>query len=72
MHDSTNFKYPPTFVEIHCSCDKVYHKQDVRFLSYTLGQIVEENLPHWEELEQLWNNALSCVLSAGIPVVHPT
>jgi len=26
--------------EIHCSCDKVYHKQKVRFLLYILGKIV--------------------------------
>jgi len=30
----------PTYAEIHCSCDKVYHKQEVRFLLYILGHIV--------------------------------
>ena len=40
MHGSTNFKSTLTFAEIHCLCDKVYHKQEVRFLLYLLGQIV--------------------------------
>jgi len=40
MHCSTYFKYPPTFAELHCLCDKVYHKQEVRFLLYVLGPIV--------------------------------
>jgi len=34
------FLKSPTFAEFHCSCDKVYHKQKVRFLLYILGQIV--------------------------------
>jgi len=29
-----------TFAVSHCSCDKVYHKREVRFLLYFLGQIV--------------------------------
>ena len=33
-------KHPPIFAKIHCSCDKVYQKQEVRFLLYILGQIV--------------------------------
>ena len=33
------FLISPTIVEIHCSCDKVDHKQEVRFLLYILGQI---------------------------------
>jgi len=40
MHGSTIFQSLPTFAEIHCSCDKVYHKQEVRFLLYIIGQIV--------------------------------
>jgi len=40
MDGSTNFKSPPTFAEIHFSRDKVYHKKEVRFLLYILGQIV--------------------------------
>ena len=40
LNGSTKFKSPPTFAEIHCSCDNVYHKQEVRFLLYILGQIV--------------------------------
>ena len=40
MDSSTNFQAPPIFAEIHCSCDKVYHKQVVRLLLYKLGQIV--------------------------------
>ena len=40
MHSSTNFESPPTFAEIHCSRDKVYHKQEVHNLLYILGQIV--------------------------------
>jgi len=40
MHSSTIVKSLPIFVEIHCSCEKVYHKQEVRFLLYILGQIV--------------------------------
>jgi len=67
MHSSTHFQSPPTFVEIYCSCDKVYHKQEVHIILYILGQIVtwqhipnplDENFPctvindhDW----QLWN-----------------
>ena len=40
MHGSSHSEYPTTFSEIHCSCDKVYHKQEERFLFYILGQIV--------------------------------
>ena len=40
MHGSTKFKCPPSFAEIHCSRDKVYHKQEVRFLLYIIGKIV--------------------------------
>jgi len=40
MHGSTHFLSQPTFAEIHCSCDKVYHKQELRFLLYILGQSV--------------------------------
>jgi len=40
MHGSTNIQSPSTFAEIHCSCDKIYHKQEVRFLLYIVGQIV--------------------------------
>jgi len=31
---------PPQIAEIHCLCDKFYHKQELRFLLYLLGQIV--------------------------------
>jgi len=40
MHGSTFFKSLPTFAEIHCSCDKVDHKQEIRFLLYILGLVV--------------------------------
>ena len=35
-----NFSSPPTFAEIHFSCDKIYHKQEVCFPLYILGKIV--------------------------------
>ena len=40
MLSSTNFSSPPTLAKIHCSCDKVYHKQEARILLFILGQIV--------------------------------
>ena len=40
MHSCANFQSPPTYVVILCSCDKVYHKQEVCILLYLLGQIV--------------------------------
>ena len=40
MHGSTTVETPPTFAEIYCSCDKVYHKLEVRFLLYIIGHIV--------------------------------
>ena len=40
MHSSESFQAPPIYVVFLCSCDKFYHKQDVRFLLYLLGQIV--------------------------------
>jgi len=36
MQSSANFQSPPIFF---CSCEKVYHKQEVHFLLYILGQI---------------------------------
>jgi len=38
IHSSTNS--PPNGVDFLWSCDKVYHKQEVGFLLYLLGQIV--------------------------------
>jgi len=40
MHSSAKPKVPPLSVVFLCSCDKVYHKQVVRFLVYLLGQFV--------------------------------
>jgi len=40
MHSSTNLKSSPTFAEIHCSCNKVYYKQELHILLCILGQIV--------------------------------
>ena len=40
MHSFTMFSSTPTFAKSHCLCDKVYHKQEVRFLLYIVGQIV--------------------------------
>jgi len=39
-HSFTNFQAPPNAVDFLWSCDKVYHKQEVNFLLYFLGQIV--------------------------------
>jgi len=36
----THFQSPPGFAEIHCSCDKVNHIQEVRSLLCILDQIV--------------------------------
>jgi len=40
MDSSTNIQAPPQAAYFLWSCDKVYHKQEVRFLLYLLGQIV--------------------------------
>jgi len=40
MDSSTNFQAPPQAVYLLRSCDKVFHKQEVCFLLYFLGQIV--------------------------------
>jgi len=40
MDSSTNFQAPPHAAYFLWSCDKVYHKQEVCFLLYFLGQIV--------------------------------
>jgi len=40
MHSSTNFQAPPNAVDFLWSCDKVYHKHELCFLLYFLGQIV--------------------------------
>ena len=37
---SANFQTFPIFVVFLCACDEVYHKQEVRFLLYLLGQSV--------------------------------
>ena len=40
MHSSKKNQDPPNAVDFLWSCDKVYHKQEVCFLLYFLGQIV--------------------------------
>jgi len=40
LHSSAIFHSPPTAVVFFCSCDKVYRKQEVRFLLYLLGPSV--------------------------------
>jgi len=40
MDSSTNFEAPPQAAYFLWYCDKVYHKQEVCFLLYFLGQIV--------------------------------
>jgi len=61
MHSSTTFlQSSPTYAKIHCSCDKVYHKQEVHFLLYILCQIVTWqyiiSLIHWIKINHvmLW------------------
>ena len=45
IHSSEKLQSPPLSV-LFCSCDKVYHKQNVRFLLYLLGLIVTwQSLP---------------------------
>jgi len=39
-HISAKLRSSPLLVHAFCSCDKVNHKQEVRFLLYLLGQIV--------------------------------
>ena len=41
MRSSANFQSTSMSEVFHCSCDKVSHKQEVRFFNlYLLGQIV--------------------------------
>ena len=40
IHSSVYFHSPPVSAVLLCSCDKVDHKQEVRFSLYLLGQIV--------------------------------
>jgi len=40
MHISANVYTLPISVVSLCSCDNIYHKQEVGFLLYLLGQIV--------------------------------
>jgi len=40
MVSSTNFQAPTHVAYFPWSCDKVYHKQEERFLLYILSQIV--------------------------------
>ena len=40
MQYIANVQAPPISVVFLCLCDNVYHKQEVRFLLYLLGQIV--------------------------------
>ena len=39
-HISTHFQASPNAVDFLCSCDKVYHKQEVCFLLHLPGQLV--------------------------------
>jgi len=36
MHSSAKLKLPPRYELLFCSCDKVYHRQEVRFLLHLL------------------------------------
>ena len=47
MHSSANVEYPTISLVLFCSCDKIYHKQEVRFLCL-LGQFVtcQWTVPH--------------------------
>ena len=40
MHSSAKLQSTPLNVLLFCMCDKYYHKQEVRFLLYLLGQII--------------------------------
>ena len=40
MHSSAKITYPPISVLYFCSCDTVYHKKEVHFILYLLGQTV--------------------------------
>ena len=40
MHSSAKFQAPRISVVFLCSCEKVYHKKEVRFPSYLLGRNV--------------------------------
>jgi len=44
MESSQNFNLLPFSVHFFCWSDKVYHKQEVRFLLYLLGQIATDIL----------------------------
>jgi len=39
MHNSAILQISPLSEVFLCSCDKVFHKQEVRFLLYLLGQL---------------------------------
>ena len=40
-HSFSNLQSPLLSVLFFCSCDKLDHKQEIRFLLYLLGQIVD-------------------------------
>ena len=42
-NENAQCQSPPFSVLFFCSCNKVYHKQEVRFLLYKLCQIVTDN-----------------------------
>jgi len=53
MHNSANIQSPRISVVFLCSCE-VYHKQEVWFLLYLLGQIVTWQYNPADPLDQNW------------------
>ena len=55
IHSSAKLDSSPLSVRFFCSCDKVYHKLEVRFLLYLLGQIVpwQSTLIHWIQIDHV-------------------
>ena len=56
MDSSTNVQAPPQAAYFLLSCDKVYHKQEVYFLLYFLGQIVSSDniiLIYWIKIDHV-------------------
>ena len=54
MHSSANVQSPPLSVVLLCSCDNVYHKQDVRFFVFTRSDChLTISLIHWNKMNHV-------------------
>ena len=77
MHSSAKLQSPPLSVLLFCSCDKVHHKQKIRFLVFTKSdsELTNITLLNWFKIEHtlvfiLMINSCKTVRSRYLEIFH--